>query len=81
MQNVRYCELDFGSVLVDKKVRDRAIAERIEAIKSSHSQKNRFEEQFDEVKRSQKETLLRKKSGQEDYIKMNQTETANWSLD
>ena len=35
--NIHYCELDFGTVFVEKKVRDRAIADRIEVIKSSHS--------------------------------------------
>lgn len=43
MQNLKFCELDFGSVLIEKKVRDRAIQERIEAIKFSHSQKVKFE--------------------------------------
>ena len=51
MQNVRFCELDFGSAIIEKKVRERAIAERIDVIRSSHSMKSRFEEQLREVKK------------------------------
>ena len=36
-QKLKFCELNFGSAFLDKKVRDRAIADRVETIKSSHS--------------------------------------------
>jgi len=58
MQNVKYCSLDFGSVLVEKKVRDRAIAERVESIKFSHSNKLKFEQQFREARAKRKESMF-----------------------
>jgi len=36
MKLSKYLELDFDNMLIDKKVRNRAIGERIEAIKQSH---------------------------------------------
>lgn len=32
MQNIQFCHLNFGTFLRDKKVRARAIEERVEAI-------------------------------------------------
>lgn len=32
MQNIQFCQLNFGTFLRDKKVRTRAIEERVEAI-------------------------------------------------
>ena len=36
-QKLEFCELNFGAAFLDKKVRDRAIADRVETIKNSHS--------------------------------------------
>lgn len=71
MKNVKFCELDFGSAIIEKKVRDRAIAERIDLIKSSHSLKTKFEEQFKEVKRRKAEAIKREHNMREDFKKMN----------
>ena len=75
MQNVRFCELDFGSAIIEKKVRERAIAERIDVIKSSHSMKSRFEEQYREVK---KRRMAKHLNMRENFIESNQTATKDW---
>ena len=36
-QDMNFCEMDFGASFLDKRVRDRAIADRVDAIKYSHS--------------------------------------------
>ena len=36
MKKQQFLELHFGNLLIEKKVRDRAIADRIESIKQSH---------------------------------------------
>ena len=47
MQNVQFCALSqFGFVMTEKQVRERAIRERIEAIKQSHNMKYKFDEEF-----------------------------------
>ena len=47
MQNVKFCALSqFGDILIEKKVRDRAIKDRIDAIKQSHNMKYKFDEEF-----------------------------------
>lgn len=48
---MKYCELDFGTAILDKKVREKAIADRIEAIKYSHGAKKKFEQQFKDAKK------------------------------
>ena len=55
MQNVKFCTLKhFGDNLVDKKVRDRAIKDRIDAIKQSHNMKYKFDEEFASIKNIRK---------------------------
>ena len=57
MKNVSFCQLDFGHAICKKQVRDRAIANRIDAILKSQPNKERFESQFTEVKKRHKDQL------------------------
>lgn len=80
MQNVKFCELsDFGSALCDKRVRDRAIKNRVEAIKYSHMQRQKFETQFREAKKQRKESTMAELQCHEDYVKVNAQETTNFN--
>ena len=78
MQNVNFCELDFGSAITDKKVRDRAINERIDLIKASHSNKFKFDEHFDEAKKRRAKTMKKSLNMRDDFVKVNQLQTSNW---
>ena len=51
MDDLSFCKLNFPHVLADNKVRKRAIAERIAAIGQNPYMKNKFEKEFDRVKK------------------------------
>ena len=57
MQNVQFCALNqFSCVMSEKQVRERAIRERIEAIKQSHNMKFKFDEEFTQAKKVRKQS-------------------------
>ena len=74
----KYLELDFGEFLIDKKVRDRAIADRVEQIKLSHIQKLKFEEQFREAKREKKASMFRSLGSRDDFVEVNKQAAEGW---
>ena len=76
MKNVSFCQLDFGNAICKKQVRDRAIANRIDAILKSQPNKERFESQFTEAKKKHKDLLKSQlsKTQHGDFIKLNASE-------
>ena len=80
MQNVKFCELSkLGGQIVEKSVREKAIVDRVEAIKLSHNMKYKFEEEFTKAMKVRKERAKQELKEKGDFIKTNTMTTANWT--
>lgn len=80
MQNVKFCELSkFGGTIIEKQVRERAIVDRVEAIKLSHNMKYKFEEEFTKALKNRKEKAKLELKIKGNFIKNNAKTTANWT--
>ena len=77
MKNLSFCKLDFGNLLAEKPVRDRAIADRIKAIHNTPILRQKFEREFSEIKRIRKKSILAEMKDAEDHVKINKNIKAN----
>lgn len=46
MSELKFCELDYGEAIYNRKMREKAIADRVQAIKQSQCEQIRFENEF-----------------------------------
>ena len=56
--NLRFCELDFGDAFDDQKVRERAIADRVNTILGDAEEKHRFYLEYKDVKLRKKASVM-----------------------
>ena len=77
---MKFCELSkLGGQIIEKSVREKAIVDRVEAIKLSHNMKYKFEEEFTKAMKVRKERAKQELKEKGDFIKTNTMTTANWT--
>ena len=81
-QELNFCDLSrFGLTLNDKSVRERAINDRIHAVKNSKIMKIKFEQQFRDVKHKLKLKMQKRIKSDKNYVKDNLEEALSWTED
>lgn len=80
-QDLDFCELArFGDFVKDGQVRDRAIQDRIEAVKQSHSMKYKFEDEFNQAKKAKQLKVLKNYKAVGNFIKKNTQFSSNFTV-